>query len=108
MFCLASHIAFLINLFILFYYFSKIKVLGGKFPSLLVSVSFRVENICTQSSSHQYYLCFFSGGFMLIRLSDGTSELIDFRETAPAAANKSMFIEYPELSQTGGLAVGVP
>ncbi|RUS19748.1 gamma-glutamyltranspeptidase [Endogone sp. FLAS-F59071] len=48
------------------------------------------------------------GGFMLIRLPDGTSELIDFRETAPAAANKSMFIGHPELAQTGGLSVGVP
>ncbi|RUS29960.1 hypothetical protein BC938DRAFT_480012 [Jimgerdemannia flammicorona] len=48
------------------------------------------------------------GGFMLIRLPDGHSELIDFRETAPAASNKTMFIGRPKKAQVGGLAVGVP
>ncbi|KAJ7265204.1 gamma-glutamyltranspeptidase [Mycena rebaudengoi] len=56
------------------------------------------------------------GGFMLIRFptSDETHtyEMIDFRETAPAAANETMFVTNsttPEtLSTIGGLAVGVP
>ncbi|KAL1917076.1 uncharacterized protein VTP21DRAFT_5274 [Calcarisporiella thermophila] len=48
------------------------------------------------------------GGFMLIRSANGSSELIDFREEAPIAANKSMYIHDPKLAQTGGLSVGVP
>ncbi|KAJ8659965.1 gamma-glutamyltransferase [Lichtheimia ornata] len=48
------------------------------------------------------------GGFMLIRSPNGTYEHIDFRETAPAAAHKDMFVENPELAKYGGLAVAVP
>lgn len=33
---------------------------------------------------------------------------IDFRETAPALANETMYREHPEASRFGGLAVGVP
>jgi gamma-glutamyltranspeptidase/glutathione hydrolase/leukotriene-C4 hydrolase len=33
---------------------------------------------------------------------------VDFRETAPALANKTMYIENPAKSLFGGLAVGVP
>ncbi|MCK4305230.1 MAG: gamma-glutamyltransferase [Candidatus Eisenbacteria sp.] len=31
------------------------------------------------------------GGFVLIRMADGTTEAIDFRETAPAAAHRDLF-----------------
>ncbi|KAG0200299.1 hypothetical protein BGX28_006581 [Mortierella sp. GBA30] len=48
------------------------------------------------------------GGFMTIRLPNGTVEVIDFRETAPAGAHPKMFKENPVLAQTGGLSVGVP
>jgi gamma-glutamyltranspeptidase / glutathione hydrolase len=53
------------------------------------------------------------GGFMLIRLADGTLTSIDYRETAPAAATRDMFLdahgEYdPKKSRNSGLAVGVP
>jgi len=33
---------------------------------------------------------------------------IDFRETAPAAANSTMFKSDPNLSRYGGLSIGVP
>ena len=33
------------------------------------------------------------GGFMVIRLADGTVTTIDFRETAPVAAFKDMFLD---------------
>jgi gamma-glutamyltranspeptidase/glutathione hydrolase/leukotriene-C4 hydrolase len=33
---------------------------------------------------------------------------IDYRETAPALANTSMYVNFPDLSKFGGLAVGVP
>lgn len=44
------------------------------------------------------------GGFMLVRSANGTYEVIDFRETAPAAAFENMYKENPELSTLGGLA----
>ncbi|KAG1350332.1 hypothetical protein G6F62_003306 [Rhizopus arrhizus] len=48
------------------------------------------------------------GGFMLIRSPNGTFEFIDFRETAPVAATKDMFVQDPALAQVGGLSVGIP
>lgn len=45
---------------------------------------------------------------MSIRLPNGTVEVIDFRETAPAGASPSMFVKNPMLAQKGGLSVGVP
>jgi gamma-glutamyltranspeptidase/glutathione hydrolase/leukotriene-C4 hydrolase len=36
------------------------------------------------------------------------AEVIDARETAPAAANETMFVGDPARSVTGGLAVAVP
>ena len=53
------------------------------------------------------------GGFMTIRLADGRETFIDFRETAPAAATASMYLD-PEgkpidnLSRYGYRAAGVP
>ena len=43
-------------------------------------------------------------------ITNGSSEVysIDFRETAPALANKTMYIQNPQSSMFGGLAVGVP
>ena len=52
------------------------------------------------------------GGFMLIRLANGTFVGIDGRETAPATATRNLFIRDGKgdtrLSQTGPLASGVP
>jgi gamma-glutamyltranspeptidase/glutathione hydrolase len=53
------------------------------------------------------------GGFMTIRFHNGRSAFIDFRETAPAAATATMFLDangnpVPERSRRGYLAVGVP
>lgn len=45
---------------------------------------------------------------MLIRSPNGTFEFIDFRETAPAAASKDMFVHDPMLARIGGLSVGIP
>src|ERR1700760_1394748 len=33
------------------------------------------------------------GGFMLIRLADGSSTFIDFRERAPGAASRNMYLD---------------
>jgi gamma-glutamyltranspeptidase/glutathione hydrolase len=52
------------------------------------------------------------GGFMIARMADGTTAALDFRETAPRAATRDMFLdargEVTERSLTGHLAVAVP
>ena len=53
------------------------------------------------------------GGFMTIRFHDGRTAFIDFRETAPAAATATMYLDangnpVPARSRRGYLAVGVP
>src|ERR1051325_2282436 len=53
------------------------------------------------------------GGFMLVRLADGTSEAIDYRERAPLAATRDMYLDangnvVKGLSTEGYKAVGVP
>jgi len=53
------------------------------------------------------------GGFMVIRLSDGTATTIDFREKAPAAATRDMYLDEKgavvrDRSTRGILASGVP
>jgi gamma-glutamyltranspeptidase/glutathione hydrolase len=53
------------------------------------------------------------GGFLVVRLPDGTAAAFDFRETAPAAARPDMFLgaggQYdPERHHRSALAVGVP
>lgn len=59
--------------------------------------------------------CFSSGigggGFMTVRVpKDNGSEVvtIDFRETAPAASNTTMYTHDPMSARIGGLSVGVP
>ncbi|MFQ5689598.1 MAG: gamma-glutamyltransferase [Gemmatimonadota bacterium] len=52
------------------------------------------------------------GGFMIVRLSDGTRAALDFREKAPGLATRDMYLdahgEVREASWTGPLAAGVP
>ena len=53
------------------------------------------------------------GGFMTIRLKDGKMTFLDFRERAPLAATKTMYLDakgdiVPRASLDGYLAVGVP
>jgi gamma-glutamyltranspeptidase/glutathione hydrolase len=53
------------------------------------------------------------GGFMVIRLKDGSTATLDFREKAPAAATTTMYLDkdgnvIPDLSTLGHLASGVP
>jgi gamma-glutamyltranspeptidase/glutathione hydrolase len=53
------------------------------------------------------------GGFMLIRLPSGKASFIDFRETAPGAASRDMYLDslgtvIEGLSTLGALAAGVP
>lgn len=53
------------------------------------------------------------GGFMVFRKANGEIGSLDFREKAPLAASKDMFLDedgnaISEKSQLGGLAIGVP
>ncbi|HEX3860044.1 MAG TPA: gamma-glutamyltransferase [Pseudolabrys sp.] len=54
------------------------------------------------------------GGFMVIHLAKDNKDItIDYRETAPAAATQTMFLDAkgepdPEKSRDGALAIGVP
>lgn len=53
------------------------------------------------------------GGFMLIRLASGEAVFVDYRETAPAAARRDLYLDVrgdvvPEASTVGVLGGGVP
>ncbi len=53
------------------------------------------------------------GGFMVLRMHDGRERFIDFRETAPARATRTMYLDArgnvrPGASRKGWLAVAVP
>ena len=53
------------------------------------------------------------GGFMVVRMADGTTASLDFRETAPRRATRDMFLDArgnlaDSLSLIGHLASGVP
>ena len=52
------------------------------------------------------------GGFMVVRLADGAAFALDFRERAPLAATRDMYLdergELTDASRRGHLAAGVP
>ena len=53
------------------------------------------------------------GGFMVVRLADGTATTFDYRETAPARANATMYLDrdgriLDAATDSGWRAVGVP
>ena len=53
------------------------------------------------------------GGFMLIRMADGATHFLDYREKAPAAATRNMYLDaqgnvIPGASEIGFKSIGVP
>src|SRR5215813_14048181 len=53
------------------------------------------------------------GGFMLIRMADGQTHFVDYREKAPAAATRDMYVDaqgnvIPGVSEIGYKSIGVP
>ena len=53
------------------------------------------------------------GGFMLLRMADGATHFVDYREKAPAAATANMYLDaqgdvMPEASTIGYKAISVP
>jgi gamma-glutamyltranspeptidase/glutathione hydrolase len=53
------------------------------------------------------------GGFMLVRMADGKAHFLDYREKAPAAATRDMYLDaqgnvIPGASEIGYKSIGVP
>ncbi len=85
----------------------KIARMGGNIVDVAAAVSFAIAVERPQSTGIG------GGGFMLIHLADkNVSTAIDFREKAPLAARKNMFLDKSgnptKKSQDGSLAAAVP
>ncbi len=80
---------------------------GGNAVDAAVAVGFAL------AVTHPYAGNIGGGGFMLVRLATGDAVVIDYREEAPAAARRDMYLNakgelLPEASTIGALAAGVP
>ena len=85
----------------------QILKLGGNSIDAAVAVGFALAVTHPQAGNIG------GGGFMVIRMADGSSTTIDYREKAPAKSVKDMFLDehgisVPQRSQEGYLACGVP
>ena len=80
---------------------------GGNAVDAVVAVGFALAVVFPQAGNIG------GGGFMLIRMHDGKSHFLDYREKAPAAATADMYLDakgnvVPGLSTLGYKAIGVP
>src|SRR6266567_6887738 len=79
---------------------------GGNAVDAAVAVGFAL------AVTHPFVGNIGGGGFMLIRLADGRTTFIDFREKAPVKANHDMYLDtngkLTEESMVGWRSVGVP
>ncbi len=80
---------------------------GGNAMDAAIAVQFALAVVYPQAGNLG------GGGFLLARFSDGRLLALDFRETAPAEATPTMFLDtsgnpIPLLSLKGSLASGVP
>ncbi|KAF7321382.1 Sec7-like domain belongs to guanine nucleotide exchange factors [Mycena kentingensis (nom. inval.)] len=88
----------------------EILKLGGNAVDSAVGTTFCIGTLSMYSSGVG------GGGFMTIRMppAQGDSKdasqvfTLDYRESAPALANATMFRDDPELGKYGGLSVGIP
>jgi gamma-glutamyltranspeptidase/glutathione hydrolase len=80
---------------------------GGNAVDAAVAVGFAL------AVTHQEAGNIGGGGFMLVRLAGGEAVVVDYREEAPAAASRDMFLDargelIPEATTIGARAAGVP
>ena len=85
---------------------SKILEAGGNAVDAAIAKSFALAVVNPEAGNIG------GGGFMVVRLTDGTTAALDYRERAPLAASRDMYLneagELTEASTVGHLAVGVP
>ena len=80
---------------------------GGNAVDAAVAVGFALAVVYPQAGNLG------GGGFMLIRMNDGSTHFLDFREKAPAAASENMYLDaqgnvIENMSLVGYKAIGVP
>jgi gamma-glutamyltranspeptidase/glutathione hydrolase len=80
---------------------------GGNAIDAAVAVGFALAVVYPQAGNLG------RGGFMLIRMADGRTPFIDYREKAPAAATPNMYLDaqrnvIEDLSVVGYKSIGVP
>ena len=80
---------------------------GGNVVDAAVAVGFAL------AVTHPYAGNLGGGGFMLVRMASGDATFIDYREEAPGAATRDLYLDgagnpIPDASLVGGMASGVP
>jgi len=80
---------------------------GGNAVDAAVAVGFALAVVFPQAGNIG------GGGFMLVRLHSGATHFLDYREKAPAAASRDMYLDasgnvIPGQSLVGPRAIGVP
>ena len=79
---------------------------GGNAVDAAVAVSLSLAVVNPQAGNIG------GGGFMVVRMADGTTAALDYREKAPLAATRDMFLDgegnVTDKSVVGHLAAGVP
>ncbi len=80
---------------------------GGNAVDAAVAVGFALEVVHPQAGNIG------GGGFMLVRMADGTEHFLDYREKAPAKATRDMYLDaqgnvIPGASTVGYKSIGVP
>ena len=85
---------------------ARILLAGGNAVDAAVAVGFALSAVLPQAGNIG------GGGFLVFRGDDGTVRTLDYRERAPAAASRDMYLgedgEPTDRSVTGHLAAGVP